>query len=73
MAVIVSLPTGALLAVQLADPDTRAEVVQRAVNPVLKLTVPVGLPDPEVTVVEYVTAEPAVVDVGLTVADVVDW
>ena len=72
VAVIVSLPAGALLAVQLADPDARPGVVQRAVDPVAKLTVPVGLPDPEVTVVEYVTDEPAVVDVGLTVAEVVD-
>ncbi len=69
---IVSLPAGALVAVQLADPDTRPEVVQSAVDPAAKLTVPVGLPDPEMTVVEYVTDEPAVVDVGLTVADVVD-
>lgn len=67
-----SFPAGALVAVQLADPDTSPEVVQSAVDPAAKLTVPVGLPDPEMTVVEYVTDEPAVVDVGLTVADVVD-
>ena len=73
VAVIVSLPAGALLALQLADPDAMAGVVQRAVEPAANLTVPVGLPDPEVTVAEYVTDEPAEVDVGLTLADVVDW
>jgi hypothetical protein len=39
---------------------------------VAKLTVPVGVPDPEVTVAEYLTDEPRVVDVGLTVTEVVD-
>jgi hypothetical protein len=72
-AVIVSLPAGASFATQLADPETRPGVVHRAVEPLTKLTVPVGLPDPDVTVVEYVTDEPKVVDVGLTVTDVVDW
>ncbi len=43
------------------------------VDPLAKVTVPVGLPDPEATVAEYVTDEPTVVDVGLTLADVVDW
>ena len=47
-------------------------MVQRAVEPAAKLTVPVGLPDPELTVAEYMTDEPAEVDVGLTLADVVD-
>jgi hypothetical protein len=73
VAVIVSLPAGALVAVQLADPEARAGVVHSPVEPAAKLTVPVGLPDPDVTVVEYMTDEPAVVDVGLTVTDVVDW
>ncbi len=66
-----SLPVGALLALQLADPEVRAEVVQREVEPAAKCTVPVGLPDPEVTVAEYVTDEPVEVDVGLTLAEVV--
>ena len=57
---------------QLVDPAVRAGAVQRAVEPVEKLTVPVGLPDPDVTVAEYVTDEPTPVDVGLTVVEVVD-
>jgi len=72
VAVIVSLPAGALAAVQLADPDTRAPVVHRLVEPVVKLTVPVGVPDPDVTVAEYVTDEPWLVDVGVTEAAVVE-
>jgi hypothetical protein len=70
--VIVSLPAGALLALQLADPDASG-AAQRTVEPAAKVTVPVGLPDPEVTVAEYVTDEPAEVDVGLTLVDVVVW
>jgi hypothetical protein len=69
---IVSLPAGALVAVQLPDPDTSAGVVQSWVEPVAKLTVPVGVPDPDVTVAEYVTEEPRLVDVGLRVTAVVD-
>ena len=72
VAVIVSLPAGALLAVQLVDPDARAGAVQSAVEPVEKRTVPVGLPDPDVTVAEYLTDEPTLVDVGLTVGEVAD-
>jgi hypothetical protein len=73
VAVIVLLPAGALVALQLPDPEARAEVVQRVVEPVAKLTFPVGMPDPEPTVAEYVTDEPAEVDVGLVEAEVVDW
>ncbi len=56
-AVTVSEPTGVLMALQYTVPfDSVA--VHRSVSPVLKVTVPVGVPFPEVgvTVAEYSTA-----------------
>ena len=47
-------------------------MVHHAVEPVEKRTVPVGVPDPEVTVAEYVTDEPRLVDVGLRLTEVAD-
>jgi len=48
--VMVSLPTGAEVALQDPVPLTRFPVVHNPVEPVAKVTVPVGVPPPEVTV-----------------------
>ena len=47
------VPTGALDAVQLADPETK-DLVHSVLGPTVKLTVPVGVPVPDwgVTVAE---------------------
>ena len=46
----VSLPTGALLALQLAVPFTRLPVVHSVVDPTAKVTLPRGTPPDEETV-----------------------
>jgi hypothetical protein len=40
------LPTGALVALQLADPETTG-AEQSVLGPMVKLTVPVGVPVPD--------------------------
>jgi hypothetical protein len=50
--VTVSVPTGALVALQLALPADKAGVVHNVVAPSVKVTDPVGVPEPEVTVAE---------------------
>jgi hypothetical protein len=40
------VPTGASVAAQLADPDTKV-AVQSVFGPTVKLTVPVGVPAPD--------------------------
>ena len=45
------MPTGALVAVQLPDPALRA-AVQMVVEPMVKVTVPVGVPPEPDTVAE---------------------
>jgi hypothetical protein len=69
----VSVPTGAFEAVQLPDPPASV-AVHKAVAPVLKATVPVGVPVPVTadTVARYVTVAPWVTDVGETETWVVE-
>jgi hypothetical protein len=64
--VIVSLPTGADAAVHDPVPSTRLFVLHNSVAPVVNVTVPVGVPAVDVTVVEYVIVSPDVVEMGLT-------
>ena len=75
VAVIVSgLPTGAVVALHEPVPPVSG-AVQSVVEPDVKVTVPVGVPDAPplgATVAMYRTDVPDVVDVGLTDADVVE-
>jgi hypothetical protein len=48
--VTMSVPTGAIVALQLAEPEDNAGVVHNVLAPSLKVTEPVGVPEPEVTV-----------------------
>jgi hypothetical protein len=48
--VTVSVPKGAFVALQLAEPEDRSGVVHNVVAPSLKVTEPVGVPEPDVTV-----------------------
>jgi len=48
--VTVSVPTGAFEAVHDPEPLTRPPVVHSVIDPAVKVTAPVGVPDEEVTV-----------------------
>ena len=52
MAVTVSAPVGASVALHEPVPDDRVDVVHKVVEPTLNVTVPVGVPRLEVTVAE---------------------
>ncbi len=69
--VTVLLPTGRAVEVQLPDPETRSPVVHKTVEPILNVTVPVGVPAPD-TVAENMTGVAAVVVEGLAWTDVVE-
>jgi hypothetical protein len=67
----VSVPTGAVVAVQVATPADRFPV-HRVVEPMVKATEPLGVPAAEeVTFAVYVTELPEAVEVGETVTEVV--
>lgn len=70
-AVTVSVPTGAEEALQLPDP-LASVALQMVADPMEKVTVPVGVPDPNdgVTVAEYCTLWPTETGVGVTEATV---
>jgi hypothetical protein len=60
VALIVWLPTGRLLVVQVAMPDPLSETVHRVVMPSLNVTLPPGVPPVEVTVAVNVAEAPKV-------------
>jgi hypothetical protein len=71
---MVSVPAGARVELQEPKPAVKEFTVHRNVLPVVKVTVPVGVPAPEVTVTLYVTDWPNVLVVGRVVtAVVVGW
>jgi hypothetical protein len=58
VAVTVSFPAGARVAVHDPDPEELKVAVHRSVPPIAKSTLPVGVPCEPVTVAEYVTLCP---------------
>jgi len=67
VAVNVSLPPGAPVALQLASSPLSVAVHSASV-PMLKVTLPLGVPEEGVTTAEYATDCPYVDDVGRTLA-----
>ena len=65
---MVSRPTGAFVDAHEPCPLTSIGVVQRIVAPLVKETVPVGVPTSESTLAEKVTERPRIVEVGVTEA-----
>jgi hypothetical protein len=68
---MVSVPAGALLAMHDTVPPLKLPV-QSSRPPVVKSTLPLGVPPAEVTVAERVTADPKELDVGATIGAVDD-
>jgi hypothetical protein len=68
--VIMSAASSAFVAVQLpVQPANRA--VPSVVAPLAKATMPLGVPEVDATVAEYLTIDPKVTEVGETDTDVV--
>jgi hypothetical protein len=65
-------PAGAAEEAQEPTPDTSVGVVHREIDPVLKVTVPVGVPFDDVTSAPNVTERPKLELVGVAVAVVVE-
>jgi hypothetical protein len=67
----VSFPTGVTDELHVPEPPDSV-AVHRGVDPVEKMTEPVGVPEPNVgvTVAEYVTAKPDATGLGLAMIEV---
>jgi hypothetical protein len=72
VAVTVLDPAGAAAEAQEPIPDTSVGVVHKGVDPMLKVTVPVGVPLDDVTSARNVTELPKSELVGVTVVAVVE-
>lgn len=70
LAVIVSVPTGKVVIVNLATPALRFPVPSDA-PPLANVTIPVGVPEEDATVAVSVTLPPAVIETGFAATVVV--
>ena len=66
-----SVPTGSAVVVSVATPLPFNVTVPRVAPPVVKVTVPVGVPDADFTVAVSATLPPATMVVGLAITVVV--